>query len=252
MDVMRRTEMIIGALRETGRVSVSDLSQRTGVSEMTVRRDLAALEQQGLLRRVHGGAAAVSRAFEPAFDSRTQLHHQRKQRIGERAASLIAPGSTVLVDAGTTTLEVVRQLPNPAGLTVCPLSLQGIAALADRPGIRLLVPGGEVRPREGALCGDLTLGTLERLHFDTLLLSVGGVHPDRGLTDFDLADVAVKRMALAQSDRVVVVADSTKIGAVAFAKIGPVTSAHLLVTDSDADAELVATLTKAGVEVELA
>lgn len=253
MGTVDRTEMILASLRQTGHVSVVEVSRQAGVSEMTVRRDLTVLEQQGLLKRVHGGAAPVaSRSFEPAFTGRLALSAEQKKRIGARAASMITPGATVIVDAGTTALEAARCLPQSAGLTVCPLGLQALAVLADRTDLRLLVPGGEPRPGEGALVGDLTAQTLARLHFDVYLMAVGGVHPTRGLTDFDLADVAIKRIAIAQSDLVIVVTDSTKVGAVAFAQIGPVVHANTLVTDTDADPTTIAALTEAGLAVALA
>jgi DeoR/GlpR family transcriptional regulator of sugar metabolism len=253
VEVAERRAAVVRLLREQGQVSVAELSRELAVSEMTARRDLEFLEHEGLARRYHGGAVTtVSRSFEVPYAARAYERQPAKRAIGVRTAELILPGETVIVDAGTTAFEVARALRDRANLLVCPLGLQAAGVLADRPGIRLLVPGGEVRPGEQMLVGDVTQGVIAGLRFDTYVMAVGGLSCDDGFTDFSLDDVAVKRAALRSARRTVVACDSSKIGQVGFARIGGLGVASILVTDAElADADR-AWLTEAGLDVVIA
>lgn len=178
MGVANRLDLTLRLVQGSDRVSVSELSQRLGVSEMTVRRDLDALEGQGLVRRVHGGAVATrSRAEDAGFSAREPWQAATKDRLGAAAAALVEPGSRVLLDAGTTTVHVAEHLTARAPLTVAVLSLQAAVCLADRPGIELLVVGGRSRPGERSFVGPLALRTLESLAFDCFVMSIGGCTP---------------------------------------------------------------------------
>jgi DeoR/GlpR family transcriptional regulator of sugar metabolism len=252
VDVAERRAEVIRLLVERGQVAVADLSERLSVSEMTARRDLEFLEHEGLARRVHGGAViTVSRSFETPYAARAYDNQAAKHAIGIRVADLIMPGETVIVDAGTTAVEVARALRDRANLLVCPLSLQAAAELADRPGIRVLVPGGELRQGEQMFVGEVTRSTLASLRFDTYVMAVGGVSREDGFTDFSLDDVAVKQAALRSSRRCVVACDSSKLRKVGFARIGPLSVAATIVTDSPAQADL-AWLAEAGLDVVVA
>src|SRR4051794_35522216 len=143
---------------------------------MTVRRDLDELQRRGLVTRIRGGATAVDTP-ENGFAARVGWQAGLKDRIGRAAAQLVQPGSTVLLDAGTTTVHVARALVDRAPLTVAALSLPVAEALADQPGIRLLVVGGEVRPGERSLSGPVTAAVLATLSFDVFVMSIGGITP---------------------------------------------------------------------------
>ena len=253
MEVAERRAAVVRLLREQGQVSVAELSRELAVSEMTARRDLEFLEHEGLARRYHGGAVTtVSRSFEVPYAARAFEHQPAKRVIGVRTAELILPGETVIVDAGTTAFEVARALRDRASLLVCPLGLQAAGVLADRPGIRLLVPGGEVRPGEQMLVGEVTRNVLAGLRFDTYVMAVGGLSRDDGFTDFSLDDVAVKQAALRSARRTVVACDSSKIGKVGFARIGGLGIAGILVTDDGATDADRAWLTEVGLDVVIA
>lgn len=253
MEVAERRAEILQLLRERGQVSVADLSERLSVSEMTTRRDLEFLEHEGLARRIHGGAVTmVSRSFETPYAARMYDNQAAKRAIGQRAAELIMPGETVIVDAGTTAVEVAKALRDRANLLVCPLSMQAAAELADRPGIRVLVPGGELRMGEQMFVGELARNALAGLRFDTYVMAVGGASRDDGFTDFSLDDVAIKQAALRSARRCVVACDSAKLGTVGFAHIGPLGVAATIVTDAAAPVADQAWLTEAGLEVVLA
>lgn len=236
MGVADRLDLTLRLVQGSGQVSVSELSQRLGVSEMTVRRDLDALERQGLVRRVHGGAVA-SRPREQGggFAAREQWQTATKDRLGAAVAAMVEPGSRVLLDAGTTTVHVAEHLAERAPLTVAVLSLQTALCLADRPGIDLLVVGGRSRPGERSLVGPLALRTLESLSFDCFVMSIGGVHAEHGWSEFSLDDAAVKQVGLAQSARTITVADATKLGVRAFSQVAALDAADHFVTDAAAD-----------------
>jgi DeoR/GlpR family transcriptional regulator of sugar metabolism len=236
MGVANRLDLTLRLVQGSDRVSVSELSHRLGVSEMTVRRDLDALERQGLVRRVHGGAVATRPREEGGgFTAREPWQAATKERLGEAVAALVEPGSRVLLDAGTTTVHVAEHLAARQPLTVTALSLQTAARLADRPGIELLVVGGRSRPGEHSLVGPLALRTLASLSFDCFVMSIGGVHAQQGWSEFSLEDAAVKQAGLAQSARTVAVADATKLGVRAFSQVAPLDAVDCFVTDAAAD-----------------
>jgi DeoR/GlpR family transcriptional regulator of sugar metabolism len=236
MGVANRLDLTLRLVQGSGKVSVSELSQRLGVSEMTVRRDLDALERQGLVRRVHGGAVAEGPREEGGgFAAREQWQSATKDRLGAAVAAMVEPGSRVLLDAGTTTVHVAEHLAERAPLTVAVLSLQAALTLADRPGIELLIVGGRSRPGERSLVGPLALRTLESLSFDCFVMSIGGVHAEHGWSEFSLDDAAVKQVGLAQSARTIAVADATKLGVRAFSQVADLGVADWFVTDAAAD-----------------
>jgi DeoR family transcriptional regulator of aga operon len=251
MPVADRLDLTLRLIRGAGRATLADLAARLGVSEMTVRRDLDQLQRQGLVSRVRGGAVALLPPPEAAgFAAREGWQVATKSRLGAAAAELVRPGQTVLLDAGTTMAQVAAHLVARAPLTVVAIGLQAAMRLADQPGIRLLVLGGESRPGERSLVGYLALRALDSLSFDTFLMSIGAVHHTSGWTEFDPDDAAVKQAALARADRAVVVADSTKLGVRAFATVAELSGVDVFVTDTatpDPDADQAATETLAAI-----
>ena len=248
-----RHRLIAQAVKESGSATVPELAELTGASEMTVRRDLDALAAQGALERVRGGARTLLlRGEEPPFALRAHEAAEQKRRIASEVSRLIADGETVLLDSGTTCLEVARLLRGRQ-ITVMPMSLQAIHLLGDAPGpTALLVPGGRPRATEGALTGPLALASLAALRFDTAILGCCGLGAAEGLTAYDLDDAAVKKAIIASSRRIVAVADGGKLGRTAHAYVGPSTLVHTLVTDTTAPADEVAALEAAGTVVRTA
>lgn len=229
-------------------VPVAELASRLDVSPMTVRRDLDELVRRGLVQRVHG-AARLARAREPGFAARVDRGASAKQRIAAATATLLEPGETVVLDAGTTALAVARALPRDAELTVCALSVQALSELWAIPGLTVLTPGGHPRPGEGALTGSLAVASLSALHPDSFVMAVGGVDAVAGFTDYALDDVAVKQTVLARTRRTVVVADRSKLAAVTFVTIAPLGAATILVTDAPEGDPALAPVLEAGVRV---
>jgi DeoR/GlpR family transcriptional regulator of sugar metabolism len=248
-----RHDVICSIVHAAGRVRVSDLSTDIGVSEMTVRRDLEELEEKGLLTRVHGGAVStVSRSFEPGFTARAQQNTEAKKRIGEAAAALVRDGETLIIDAGTTTLQVAGSLRPDLRLRVMALSLRVADVLADLPNVTLMIPGGVVRPHERSFVGGMTLTTFDELTFDTVVLTSGGVDVQAGVTEYEFDDAQTKRAALQSARRTIVVADGSKLGAVAFVRLCPIEQVDVVVTDTSAAPAQVAALRAAGVDVIVA
>jgi DeoR/GlpR family transcriptional regulator of sugar metabolism len=244
-----RVRKIVDAVREAGRLSVTELAELTGASEMTIRRDLDALAEQGVLERYRGGARSLLlRGEEPPFALRAQDGLDSKRRIAAEVAGMLGDGESVLLDSGTTCLEVARALQDRR-LTVMPLSLHAANALTGAPRIRLLIPGGEPRPGELALTGPLTESSLAALRFDTVVVGCCGLTAAHGLTAYDLADAAVKRAAIASARRVIAVADAAKFSRTALAFVAPPTALHTVVTDAAAPAEEIEALAAAGVVV---
>jgi DeoR/GlpR family transcriptional regulator of sugar metabolism len=252
MDVQTRQLMIMQALRQRSPVSVGELATALGCSEMTVRRDLESLERSGGLRRVHGGAASVSlTAEETPYGLRALEAREAKVSIGAAAASLLADGETVILDGGTTVMEVALSLGSRR-MTVMPLALRPVFELHERPGIKLLLPGGEIRPGELSLTGSLAEHSFSQLRFDTFVMGPCGIDAKAGITTHFLAETAVKRAAVKASQRVIAVADSSKLGLVAFGHVCDLGDIDILITDAEADQQMVGELGAAGVDVHCA
>ncbi len=250
MDVARRHELILQSLRQGRRVGVSALAELVGTSEMTVRRDLDVLERDGLLRRVRGAAVGMLTGEETPYAARSRQRLDVKRRIGNAVADLVDDGETVVLDGGSTTLEVARRLVDRR-LTVLPLSLHSVDVLRNAEQVRLVLPGGDIRPGELAFGGPLTEHAFRIMRFDTVVLGCCGIGARNGVSAHDLAEVAVKRAAVEASARVVVAADSAKFGRTAFGRVCAAQEIDVLVTDDDAPADEVTRLRDAGVEVRL-
>jgi len=245
-----RHRLIARAVKDSGSATVPELAELTGASEMTVRRDLDTLAAQGVLERFRGGARTLLlRGEEPPFAFRAHEAVDAKRRIAAEVGRLIADGESVLLDSGTTCLEVARLL-HGRPVTVMPLSLPAIHALSDAPApTTLMVPGGRPRTGEGALTGPLTLASLAALRFDTAVLGCCGLSAAEGVTAYDLDDAAVKKAIIAAARRVIAAADGSKLGRTAHACVGPSALVHTLVTDATAPAGEVAALEGTGTVV---
>ncbi|MGW2031183.1 DeoR/GlpR family DNA-binding transcription regulator [Streptomyces sp. NPDC001811] len=252
MSTVERHRLIAQAVREAGTLTVAELADLTGASDMTVRRDLDQLAAQGVLERFRGGARTLLlRGDEPPFALRTHEAVDAKRRIAAEVASLITDGETVLLDSGTTCLEVARLLRGRQ-ITVMPLSLQAIGVLGDAPEpTALLVPGGRPRAGEGALTGPLTLASLSALRFDTAVLGCCGLTSGDGMTAYDLDEAAVKKAVVTSARRVIAAADGSKLGRTAHAYVGPSSLVDILVTDATAPADETSALEDNGTTLKI-
>jgi DeoR/GlpR family transcriptional regulator of sugar metabolism len=244
-----RLRQITEATRRSGQLSVAELAGLTGASEMTIRRDLETLADQGVLERFRGGARSLLlRGEEPPFMLRAEEAVDAKRRIAADVAGLIADGESVVVDSGTTCLEVAQAL-RTRRVTVMPLSMHAANALIGAPHVKLLLAGGEPRPGELALTGPLTEASLGALRFDTAIIGPCGLNAANGLTAHDLADAAIKRAAINSARRVIAAADASKFARTALAFVTPIAALDAVVTDETAPANEIDALTAAGVAV---
>ncbi|HXZ74230.1 MAG TPA: DeoR/GlpR family DNA-binding transcription regulator, partial [Streptosporangiaceae bacterium] len=190
----QRRQAILAQVRERAAVSAEDLSRQFGVSVETIRRDLRRLQERGLLERVYGGAARPSgRSSEGSFAARSARHPDRKRAIAALAASLVEPEETVVIDVGTTALEVARALPASFRGRVLTNSVPAAMELSARSDVELLLCGGQVRAGDGACAGAHAEAFFGEFYADRAFLGSGGVHPEAGLTDYYPAEVAVRR-----------------------------------------------------------
>lgn len=249
----KRQQRIREEVLARGEVEFSALATAFGVSEMTIRRDIDALEAEGIVRKVIGGAIALGKIVEPSFEARSHLDAASKQHIAETVASLLNVHETVILDSGSTALAVARAVRGRAlALTVVTPSLLVAVELADEPGTSVLVTGGAVRPGELSLIGAEAVEGVERFNCDTFVMGVAGVHELRGFTDYHRDESAVKRAAIEASDRLIVAVDQSKIGRAYLSTIAPLSRADAIVTDADPDAPALVSASRAGVEVVIA
>ena len=235
MLARQRQEHILEAVRVHGGARVSELVAQLGVSEMTVRRDIATLAGRGLVARVHGGATALDgrSTDEPGFLAKSAMALAEKAAIAEVAAALVQPGDSVALSAGTTTYAVAEALTAVADLTVVTNSLAAARLLHENTREdRTVVLTGGVRTPSDALVGPVAVGALRGLHVDWLFLGVHGIDEHAGLTTPNLVECETDRALMGSARQVVVVADSSKWRVVGLSTIAPLSEVDVLVTDS--------------------
>ncbi|MBL8931354.1 MAG: DeoR/GlpR transcriptional regulator [Kineosporiaceae bacterium] len=238
MLARQRQEHILERVRLTGGARVTELVEELGVSDMTVRRDIAALAEQGLVARVHGGAAAVSgrSAEEPGFRAKSSMQPAQKEAIARAAVALLSPGDSLALSAGTTTHAIARRLRAVPDLTVVTNSLPVAETLHEtgRPDLTVVLTGGERTPSD-ALVGPVAVAALRSLHVDWLFLGVHGIDERAGFTTPNLMEAETNRALIASARRVAVTADSTKWGVVGLSTMAQLSEVEVLVTDDGLD-----------------
>lgn len=254
-----RHERIIKILSKDRIVEVARLSDALGVSAVTIRSDLDALERQMLLRRIRGGAISVQTArFERLLELPSQSFALEKERIGGFAARMVRNGETVIFDAGTTTLSMAAALPSDLrDVVVITSSLDIAIALENHDGVTVMVTGGTVKKtgrnmRSRSLISPFVGLLLGQVNADCAFLCCAGIDDQRGFTNAQFEEVEVKRAMLSASRRAVMLGDHGKIGHVAGARIAGVEEVSLLVTDKGAEPARIRALEAAGLEVVLA
>ncbi len=230
-------------------MGVSDLCARLGVSAATIRRDLERLEQQRLLTRTHGGAVAQGVLYELPLRYKSGRHQHEKKRIAAAAAALVADGAAIGLSGGTTTTEVARGVVDRQRLTVVTNALNIASELAIRPNLKLVVTGGYARSESYELVGPLAEQSLSGLNLDIVFLGADGFTTEAGLTTHHEVEAHTDLALIDRASRVVCVADSSKIGKVAFARICGIERVHELITDSNADRVVLDELREAGLTV---
>lgn len=253
----KRAKEIVRLLLHHGNASVEDLTAKLQTSSASIRRDLARLEERGLVHRTHGGAVLAGQAvYEPfRFDAAFQIREERfaaeKQRIAQAAASLIGEHETIGITAGTTTTLVARELRRHNGIHIVTNAVNIGMELSSIAAIETTLTGGSMRWAGAcSLVGPPAVETLGMFVLDRLFLGVTGIDPERGATLIEPEEAAVLRVMVKQTREVVVVADSSKMGMVSPAVICTPREIDLLITDTGVDRDIVAAFVSAGIRVD--
>jgi len=247
MRQAERLAAILERLSASGGVGVAELAADLETSAATVRRDLQLLQEQRLLSRTHGGAVAHGVLYELPLRYRGARHGAEKHEIAAEAAQRVSEGMVVGLTGGTTTTEVARALSDRRRLTIVTNSLSIAAELAVRPNLKLVVTGGVARPESYELIGPLAEASLTGLNLDLAIVGVDGISRPAGLTTHHEAEAHTNRALIERARRGLVVADSSKIGQTAFARICDADRMAELITDSAADPAELDELRESGV-----
>jgi DeoR family transcriptional regulator, aga operon transcriptional repressor len=255
-SINRRSEQIVKHLLSSGTATIEELLEVAGSSAPSIRRDLARLENRGLIRRTHGGAElAEPLLYEPfrydsSFLAREQRHAPEKRRIGLAAAEMINEGETVGLSAGTTTTHIGRSLRHREKIQVVTNAINIGMELCNRTSIRTYLTGGVVLwAWSFALSGNAALNFLDTVYMDKVFLSVTGLDAERGATSLETDEALVYRKMLKQTKEVVIVADSSKLGKVSPAIVCAASEIQVLITDTGAAPEQIAPFERQGIRV---
>jgi len=248
MLVAQRRDLLLDRLTKDGRLVAKDLAAELGVTEDSIRRDLRELAAAGLCQRVYGGALPVSPAMAD-YATRTGVAADSKHRVAAAAVSLVAPGSTLLLDGGTTALAVARALPANLVATVVTHSPTVAAALVEHPSVDVFLIGGRLFKHSAVTCGAAAAEAAQTVHADVFLLGVTGVHPDAGLTTGDADEAAMKRTLASRAADTYVLASTEKIGAASPFRVLPLASVSGVITDADDDHPVLQRLHRDGIQI---
>ena len=247
-----RHARIVDIVAQKGRVSVEELAQLHQVSHETIRRDLVSLDRSRLLRRFHGGAAALSADQEGPFSLRMTDHVEEKRRIARRAASLFGAGDSLFIDTGSTTQVFAEELARVQGLTLITNSQRIAQAVARSSGSEVLMIGGSYRPEARECLGPLAIEQIRRLNAQHCVLTIAALDAEKGAMDFDIGEAEVARAMIERSERLTIIADASKFERRALMEVCPLEAVDRIVTDRLPAAALTAALRAADVEVIVA
>jgi len=242
----RRTQ-ILQIVRSAGRVKVNMLARRFSTSAVTIRNDLNELHQRGLVLRSHGGAVLPDKILrESPVHERLKAFSDEKRRIGAMAASLIHDGETIILDSGTTTLEIARQIKKKQGLQIITNGVNIAAELLDARDAQIFIVGGTVRGESASICGRFTEEMFDQFSADKLFLSGAGCDLDFGVSGANLEETMVNRAMLRISREIILVADSSKFSKRSMSRIAPFAEIDTVISDTGLGEEIQAKLRALG------
>ncbi|MDX6039186.1 DeoR/GlpR family DNA-binding transcription regulator [Scandinavium lactucae] len=245
MLASQRKQQILQILARDKQVHSGELSQRFGLSEDSIRRDLRELAAEGLLQRVHGGALPISDAIAP-LETRKYVQSESKQVVAKKAVALIQPGLVVFLDGGTTTLELVKQLPANLSFTAVTHSPTIAVALVDFPQVEVILVGGVLFRHSVVTMGAAMLESINRINADLYFMGVTGIHPRAGFTTGHYEEACVKRALAGRAAETVVMASADKLNSASAFAIGELNMASTLVVEHDLTGDLRAACQKHG------
>lgn len=245
-----RRRSIVERVNRTGRVIVNDLAREFGTSEITIRRDLEILHQRGAVYRTHGGALPIQTSSDAdrSLIERELQHPREKLRIAQAAASLVQEGFSVLLDSGSTTTAIARQLRNFKHLTVITNAIN-IASELSGTSVDVVLTGGILRKNSFSLVGPLAEQSLQHLKADILFLGVEGIDARFGLSTPNMLEAELNRAMVTAAHQVVAVCDSSKFGRRSLSTIVPIEAIHQIITDKQAPAKTLEELRRSGLKI---
>ena len=254
-DTSQRRLQISELVRQHGSVQVAALAERFGVSMQTVRKDLRYLAERGVMARAYGGGIDSSvvggTQTEPPYEAKRTVYLEEKRRIGQRAAALVKAGDTIAIDSGTTAIQLAEAMPN-IDVTVVTNDFGVLSALAPKSNIQIVMLGGELRRKNMAFYGGLTVEALGALHVDVLFLGVDGFDLERGITTHYEPEAMLNRKMVEAAREVVAITDSSKFGKVCLHRIIAIGELNTLITDTGAPDDIRQASQQLGFELLLA
>jgi len=242
-----RQRAILALVQELGFTTIETLAERFGVSAQTVRREIIRLQAGTYLQRFHGGAGPNSGGIRSAYAQKLTIAPEGKRRIGQAVADLVAPGTSVFLDVGTTLEAVARALVEKPGLRVVTSSVSVAQIFCSHGVFDVVVTGGTTRGANGSLVGQKAIDCIAGFRFDYCILGLGGFDDDGAPMDFDLEKISVRQAAIARSHQVLAVADRTKFEQVGTARIATASTFDLIVVDAEPTGPLQASWQSAGI-----
>ncbi len=254
---IRRANSILEMLSDRDHVSTTELVDTLGVSAVTIRKDLDALEAQGLLQRIHGGAipiAPMHSGYTPmsqSYNESEKINRQQKLAIARAAAARVSDGDVLAFTGGTTATFTARSISNATNITVITNAVNIALEMSHQSGVTIFVPGGFLRGGMYSLVSVTALDRIRNFTIDKMFVGVNGIHPERGLTELLNDQALVHRTLMEQSRQVIAIADSSKLGRIYRAFLCDVTDVDLLITDAGADPDWVRSLEQNNLHVQL-
>lgn len=247
-----RRDKILELLIENNHVRVSTLCKLFNVSRETIRHDLLRLQEEGLIIKEHGSATLNRESIlDIDFAKRARDHAVQKRRIGAEAAKLISEGETVIIDSGSTTPHIARNIRNIKNLTVITPSLKVTSELGGKEGITVIMPGGIFNPIGYSLYGPQTEEFFSKINANKFFLAIHGVDVDKGLTEINIQIAHLKQIMLNSAKEIILVADSSKFGKIEYAAVAPIDKVNTIITDRDLDEKIAEEIQKLGINLIL-
>lgn len=252
LTITERHQKILSKLSEEGSLNVTDLSRELDVSTVTIRKDLKLLEEKNLLFRSHGSATVHNPyVLDRHVNVKEKIMTEQKMLIAQKAASMIEPYDNIIMASGTTINELARQMKAVQNVTVISASLIASQVLTNCPGVEVIQLSGNVRKSSSSVVGPMAEKMLEGYSVNKLFIGVDGIDPDYGLTTTNAMEASLNKVMIRAAQKIIVMADSSKLNRKGFGKICDMDEFDLIITDSGADAAIVKILEEKGVEVVL-
>jgi len=250
-NTLKRRSDILDLLKDDGKVSVNELSEKFDISVVSIRNDLSHLEKKGLLIKTRGGAIKSQPVnFDLSLNQKLKINYSEKQRIGKKACEFVKDGDSIVIDSGSTTLEVAKNLEN-FSINLITNSLPIADVCVDYKNIDVIIPGGELRADMRSLIGPITVKTISEFHCDIAFIGADCISVDSGIYTPLISEAAISRAMIKIAKKVIVVLDSSKFARKSLAKISSLNYVDIIITDKNIPREALSTLEKSSIKVVL-